>query len=68
MYASSPAIYSFVPSIGSINQKIFALFFLVKSTDFPEIGIFGVKLKFCTNSLIRCLGELSSLIYFKKSN
>ena len=39
-----PAIYSFVPSIGSINQNIFSLFLIFKSTVSSEIiGILGVN-------------------------
>ena len=29
MYSSLPAIYSLVPSIGSINQNIFDVFFIL---------------------------------------
>mgnify|MGYP001275416894 CR=1 FL=1 len=44
VYSSLPAIYSLVPSIGSISQKIFAVFFTFKSTVSSEtIGIFGVS-------------------------
>ena len=43
--SSLPAIYSFVPSIGSISQKVFNLFFWVKSTVSSEIiGMFGFRL------------------------
>ena len=46
VYSSFPAIYSFVPSIGSINQKIFDLFFSFRLTVSSEIiGILGVKLE-----------------------
>jgi hypothetical protein len=44
VYSSLPAIYSFVPSIGSINQKILFLFLILKSTVSSEmIGMFGVN-------------------------
>ena len=44
VYSSLPAMYSFVPSIGSINQKTFEVFFNLRSTVSSEIiGIFGVN-------------------------
>ena len=69
MYSSLPAIYSFVPSIGSTNQNIFALFFISKFTVSSEIiGIFGVRslILLVINSLTLrsplLTGDLSSLI------
>ena len=45
VYSSFPDIYSLVPSIGSINQKTFALFFFFISTVSSDmIGIFGVSI------------------------
>ena len=44
VYSSLPAIYSLVPSIGSINQNILAVFFFFKSTLSSEIiGMLGVS-------------------------
>ena len=44
VYSSFPAIYSLVPSIGSINQKILDLFLTLKLTVSSEtIGMFGVS-------------------------
>ena len=44
VYSSFPEIYSLVPSIGSISQYVFNLFFFVKSTVSSDtIGIFGVS-------------------------
>ena len=69
MYSSLPAIYSFVPSIGSINQKILAVFLIFKSTVSSEtIGRFGVivLILFVINSFTfkspLLTGDLSSLI------
>ena len=46
VYSSLPAIYSLVPSIGSINQNIFSLFLIFRLTVSSEtIGIFGVSSK-----------------------
>ena len=46
VYSSFPAIYSLVPSIGSISQNILFLFLIFKSTVSSEIiGIFGVSSK-----------------------
>ena len=75
VYSSLPAIYSFVPSIGSINQKIFDLFLIFKSTVSSEIiGIFGVnsEILFVINSFTLksplLTGDLSSFIsIFKPS-
>ena len=56
VYSSFPAIYSLVPSIGSISQNIFDLFFTLKSTVSSEIiGILGVNFKIflVINSLAR---------------
>jgi len=69
VYSSLPAIYSLVPSIGSMSQNILASFFLSKSTVSSEtMGIFGVRslILFVINSLTfrspLLTGELSSLI------
>ena len=73
VYSSLPAIYSFVPSIGSINQNILDLFFTFKSTVSSEIiGIFGVNseiffdiISFTFKSPL-LTGDLSSLIVIFK--
>ena len=69
MYSSLPAIYSLVPSIGSISQNVFRVFFFLKSTVSSEIiGIFGVKLLIFSVSILLTsrsplvTGELSGLI------
>ena len=50
VYSSLPAIYSLVPSIGSINQKTFEVFFTFTSTVSSEIVEFQVLiLKFFCN-------------------
>jgi hypothetical protein len=54
VYSFFPAIYSLVPSIGSISQNIFSLFLILKSTVSSEIiGIPGVnsKILFVISSL-----------------
>ena len=73
VYSSLPAIYSLVPSIGSINQKIFEVFFIFKLTVSSEtIGIFGVSslILFVINSLTLksplLTGDLSSFIVIFK--
>ena len=44
VYSSLPAIYSFVPSIGSTSQYVFSVFFFFKSTVSSEIiGMLGVN-------------------------
>ena len=46
VYSSLPAMYSLVPSIGSISQKIFSLFLIFKSTVSSDIiGMLGVSSK-----------------------
>ena len=69
VYSSLPAIYSLVPSIGSINQNILAVFFIFKSTVSSEIiGILGVSsfilfvIKSFTLKSPLLTGDLSSLI------
>ena len=69
MYSSLPAIYSLVPSIGSINQNTLAVFFSFRSTVSSEmIGRFGVicLILLVINSFTLksplLTGELSSLI------
>ena len=69
VYSSFPAIYSFVPSMGSINQKILFLFLMLKSTVSSDtIGIFGVSSKILlVINLLQArspllTGELSDLI------
>jgi len=73
VYSSFPAIYSLVPSIGSISQKIFSLFLTFRSTVSSEtIGMFGVssKIFFVMRSLTLksplLTGELSSLVSIVK--
>ena len=69
VYSSFPAIYSLVPSIGSINQNTLAVFFTFKSTVSSEItGILGVSSfiflvinSFALKSPL-LTGDLSSLI------
>ena len=69
MYSSFPAIYSFVPSIGSINQNIFSLFLIFRSTVSSDIiGMEGVSsiillviISFTLRSAL-LTGDLSSLI------
>ena len=69
VYSSFPAIYSFVPSIGSINQNTLALFLIFRSTVSSEItGMFGViaLILLVINSFTLrsplLTGDLSSLI------
>ena len=69
VYSSLPAIYSLVPSIGSINQNILAVFFIFKSTVSSEmIGMLGVSslilsvISSFTFKSPLLTGELSSLI------
>ena len=69
VYSSLPAIYSLVPSIGSINQNTLAVFFIFKSTVSSEtIGILGVSffilfvIKSFTLKSPLLTGDLSSLI------
>ena len=71
VYSSWPAIYSFVPSIGSINQKVLKVFFFFKSTVSSETtGIFGVKSFILSVSILLTsrspfvTGVLSGLIIF----
>ena len=73
VYSSLPAMYSFVPSIGSINQNIFEVFLIFKSTVSSDImGISGVSSEIFLEIISFTLksplltGDLSSLIFIFK--
>ena len=69
VYSSLPAIYSLVPSIGSISQNVFRLFFFLRSTVSSEmIGMLGVKILILSVSILLTsrspfvTGELSGFV------
>jgi len=70
VYSSLPAMYSFVPSMGSISQYVLSVFFFFKSTVSSEIiGMLGVSCAICSEIISLTLksplvtGEPSSLVF-----